>query len=422
MGKDFLPSMYVELEQAIDIYCNQWVDIANRMERKGYKKTPNAWRKLYTRVSRDKISKENVSSFTINKDKISLSRGEISSDKIILIDREKLTDERELMLAHGFDPDKFELIRADSTMWDGQTKKSGKETFYSSKISVRKITGLSVDGIRKLYESLAGKAEPIPFPNPSDVKGRMLELTLADLHLNKLAWRGTVAQDYDLNIACDRVRRVASLIKERIGTEIFKEIVITVGNDLFNEDGGDGNTTSGTPQDSDTRFPKVYSVACKLFPEIIDMLRPHAQSVRIVLVPGNHDKEMSFVFAMHLQAWYRNCPDVCVDAEARVRKYILFGQCLIALGHFVKDGKNVGYLIPSEAPAMWGITRHREAHGAHLHRESVIEEGMVVFRRAPSLVSPDEWHAEMGYIHTQRHACYVYHPVHGMVEAWYQTV
>jgi len=403
---------------------HNWSRIATAMNTAtGETKSKNAWRKLYSRVSKDKLTNKNVSSFSINKVKISLSKGEICSDKVISVGKEAdLYDPTSLLLAHGFNPEQFELVSANSSVWDAQTKANGKEQFYSSRISVRKTHGLSIDGIRRLYESLPARAEAVPPPMPEDVGGRMLELTLADLHLNKLAWHGTVAQDYDLNIACSRVRRIASLIKARIGTEIFDEIIIPVGNDLFNEDGGDGNTTSGTPQDSDTRFPKVYAMACRLFPEIIDMLRLHARRVRIVLVPGNHDKEMSFVFAMHLQAWYRDCPDVIVDAEARVRKYIQFGQCLITLGHFVKDGKNVGHLIPSEAPVMWGNTRHREAHGAHLHRESVIEEGMVVFRRAPSIVPPDEWHTEMGYIHTQRHACYVYHPIHGMVEAWYQTV
>jgi hypothetical protein len=71
---------------------------------------------------------------------------------------------------------------------------------------------------------------------------------------------------------------------------------------------------------------------------------------------------------------------------------------------------------------MWGLTRYREAHGAHLHKESVAEHGMLVFRRAPSLVSPDEWHAENGYIHAQRHACYIWDRTAGMIGAWYQTV
>jgi calcineurin-like phosphoesterase family protein len=207
-----------------------------------------------------------------------------------------------------------------------------------------------------------------------------------------------------------------------MGDERFDRIIIPVGNDFFNSDGAKGETTKGTPQDEDGRFGKCFEYGLDLYVEIVETMRRFTDSVEVVLVPGNHDRNASMMLSHAIKAYFRLCGDVRVDTVQMPRKYIEFGKVLLSLGHYDEDGRFPERLIANEASEAWGRTKYREAHGAHLHQEMVKEVGGVKFRRAPSIVVPSEWAHYKGYGCLQEHICYIYDYDKGLATTWHQTV
>lgn len=346
--------------------------------------------------------------------------GSIEDDRIVSMTDAELKDPRAVLLAHGFDPAEWELVYAKHSVWDTNLSKGDCTKFYSSRITVRPKRAPDVQDLVQLLAN----AKPIELPfvvKPAPTK-RVLELTLADLHLNKLAWRGETGNDYDLAIACRRVQDVVQDVLRRMGDETFDRIIVPVGNDLFNSDNSEGTTHAGTPQSNDTRQPKVFETALTLFAGIIQQMRGHCRTVEVVLVQGNHDEDTSMMFAHALKAWFRNEADVQVDARPLKRKYLTIGKCLLVLGHFDQDSKRLVEIIPQEAGELWGRTKYREAHGAHRHSESILPFAGFMLRRAPSVTGRDKWHYDNGFLAGFVHTTYVWDPDAGLDTTWYTRV
>jgi hypothetical protein len=273
-----------------------------------------------------------------------------------------------------------------------------------------------MDDVMRMLEN----AEPVALPKAEkqENEGRILELSLSDIHLGRLSWAGTAGANYDVEIGIKRVQNVIAAIVARMGGEIFASIVVPVGGDLLNCDSSKGDTTNGTPQDNDGRFPRVFSKTLTLICSIIEEMRNHSDKVQVVNTPGNHDEDSTTMLTYAIKSWFRTCDDVEVDTTAVKRKYLTWGDCLLCLGHFAEDGKQLPYIIPTEAAEAWGRTKYREAHGGHLHKESTIDYGGFVLRRAPSIVLADEWSHGKGYGCRARHTTYIWHPDRGMEEIW----
>ena len=88
----------------------------------------------------------------------------------------------------------------------------------------------------------------------------LLEVTLFDLHLGKLAWGKESGENYDSKIACDRfLTTIKTLLEHSKGFE-YSKILFPIGSDFFNSDTIENTTTSGTPQDEDLRWKKTFRI------------------------------------------------------------------------------------------------------------------------------------------------------------------
>jgi len=385
-------------------------------------KSANAWRKLWNRKCKNVAVPDATIDSTLSRVQYSLGDGDVqSSERVIPLLDEQLCDKRHILLAHKYNPDEWEIVNARNTYWDGQTKANGKETFYSSKITVKPKSTVDIQDIEQIFSRLKVLEHPMPICKKRVANGRTLELTLCDLHIGRLSWNGTTGKDYDLNIACERVYRVIRNIIEKMGEEHFDNIIIPVGQDIFNSDGSKGTTFNGTPQDEDTRFPKAFERTLQLFCNIIEELRCHTSNVSVVLVVGNHDTDSAMMLSHALKSWFRTCDDVTVDTSSIKRKAIKMGNNLLVLGHFDEDTKRLPNVIPMEFSELWGKTLYREAHGSHLHKEQVVDCGGFVLRRSPSIVEIDEWSYGKGYGTTARHASYIW-GAKGVEDIWFHTI
>lgn len=262
--------------------------------------------------------------------------------------------------------------------------------------------------------------------------GPLVELSIPDLHYNKLAWGGeTGFGNWDSKISETRFERALDYLV--LSTDHHKPSMywFVVGNDLFNADNIDDLTTAGTPQDSDSRYYKVFVKVRELMTRTIEKLRLRAP-VKVIIMPGNHDTHTTWHLGDSLECLFANCPDVEVDNRPLFRKCYQHGKNMVMFTHGDRvNHKDLPIIMATENPKMFGDTSFREIHMGHLHKESSktinnihkifretdIEENRGIKTRIlPSLCEPDVFHAKHGYVGNIRSAeAFVWDANRGMI-------
>lgn len=232
-----------------------------------------------------------------------------------------------------------------------------------------------------------------------------LVVSIPDLHIGMQGWAEESGDDFDLKIVESKfLSALEELIQDTSHLNV-KKIIFPVGSDCLHVDNANNTTTSGTPQDVDTRLQKIYRTARMMMVYGIDMCAQVAP-VNVPIIPGNHDYTLSYMLGDSLYCWYRNVDFVHVDISANPRKYDHFGVNLFGFTHGNEEKvNNLPLIMADESDLLWSQCPIREFFVGHIHRKkqlsylSVFEERKVRVNTLPSLVSEDEWHHKKGYSH-----------------------
>jgi hypothetical protein len=255
--------------------------------------------------------------------------------------------------------------------------------------------------IEDLISNYSPSYPSIDYPKRED--GHLLIINPADVHIGKFADSLETGEDYNIEIAKERVREgVKGILRNAEGYPIEK-ILFCIGNDILHTDNTMGSTTRLTPQDTDGKWFRHFTEALELYVEIVEMLIQIAP-VDCVHSMSNHDYMSGFHLAHALKSWYRNTDSVYVDADPKHRKYYSWKNSLIGLTH--GDGAKLNNLplhMAQEEPIMWANTKYRYWYLHHLHHKqrykfmsSFDNIGVTVeFLRSPS--GTDSWHFSKGY-------------------------
>jgi hypothetical protein len=247
--------------------------------------------------------------------------------------------------------------------------------------------------------------------------GKIASVEIADLHLGKLCWHGDTPENFDSKIARDVMRDIVGRIVDELCAINPEYIIFVWSNDFFNSDTIGKTTTGLTPQDTDCRWQRLFNIGMEVIVESIEALRLVAP-VKTFYLRSNHDQMSAYYAIKYIDAWYRNCEDVDVDISAYSRKYLSYGNTLLGFGHGDKEtAKRLSSLMPIEARELWGTTKFREMHVAHLHSENATEElNGVIVRRISSPTALDTWHIENGFLGAVRKAqTFIYDKDDGLV-------
>jgi len=232
------------------------------------------------------------------------------------------------------------------------------------------------------------------------------EINIPDLHLGKLCWGDETGTDYDYKIGRKVYLYCVNEAIKRI--EYYKPelVIFPIGNDFLHADNLQGTTTKGTQLDVDSRQTKIFGEALKLLVEAVDNILHYYPSVKIPVIPGNHDKLSMFHLGVALEAWYRNNKNVIIDNTPK-RKYIKYGTNLIGFSHGGRDDPKIvdlPLIMAQERPQEWADSTNREWHIGHLHKKKETKyvagdtfKGVSV-RIIPSISGTDAWHVENGFI------------------------
>lgn len=251
-----------------------------------------------------------------------------------------------------------------------------------------------------------------PAPRAVGASGYLYVATMGEPHLGKMAWAPETGENYDLEIALDRVRQSHRHLMQRAAVLAPEHVAIVIGDDFFTADTPTNTTTAGTPQEVDGRYRKVFRRGVELCREIIEGWRQLAP-VAVWIKVGNHDQTITWHAGEVLAAMYGPTADVTVINPDRLRHYQRWGCCLIGLTHGDKERDDkLPMLMAHEARADWADTTCRVWLTGHLHtlksktqraviqpmQSDVHEEMGVVIRRCRSLSGTDAWHHQLGYV------------------------
>ena len=347
------------------------------------------------------------------KSKIELNKdGSQTSDKLLLMSEEDCKNVDYLLEAHGYDITTWQLVSARNNIWNVYSKKDGVKTLYSSKIVVKPIIQeFNIEWAKEVFKEL----KPLPAVkkiNRGNKNKKIVELQYADIHIGL---RGCEYED-ELNQMTDNI------ISKFKDADTF---VLPIGQDLLNSnhvDGANFSTVHGTSVQQSLDYREMFKsglrVVCHIIDRIIE-LNPTA-NIECIYISGNHDEQSAFgVFQSVMQRYLLN-ENITFDDTMDTRKYRLYGINAIGFAHGQKEGKRIFGLFPVEAPEIFAKAKCREFHLSHLHNESVKDENGVMFRRMPTVNSPDNWHNNKGFVGaTKRIQAFVYDTEIGLEEIKY---
>lgn len=235
---------------------------------------------------------------------------------------------------------------------------------------------------------------------------------LADIHIGKLSESFETGEDYDNQIAVQRVKEgLEGLIDKASGHKIDK-ILFVGGNDILHIDTPKRTTTSGTPQDTDGMWYSNFLIAKQLYIEVLNRLLQVAD-IHFVFNPSNHDYMSGFFLADVIKTYFKDCKNITFDCSIAHRKYFVYGENLIGTTH--GDGGKVEQLPLAMAHESkdWSNCKHKYIYTHHVHHKNSKDYMGVCVESLRSPSATDSWHhrnlyqhapkAVEGFIHSKLH-------------------
>ena len=290
-------------------------------------------------------------------------------------------------------------------------------------MKLRPKAGPSIqEQVRAIIDGAFANRRPISATRTKPESSHLLQgVVIADPHISKLAWAdSTGAESYDTGKAIATLREGATALlaagRDRgIGVRHFWLL-----GDYFHHD-GQGATTKGTALDYDTRVQKMLKRGSEV---LCDLIAASAESIptRVVLIPGNHDRTLTWALQRILVAEFRRHGNVEIDDSSTTTKYVRHGKVLIGLDHGDRGKKRLAEVMAAQCAVEWGQTTYREMHTGHLHAKAAIETfGGVTVRTHGAICPPDQWHADEKFsISPRLMEAFVYHSGGALVgsDAW----
>jgi hypothetical protein len=243
----------------------------------------------------------------------------------------------------------------------------------------------------------------------------LLVIDPADIHIGKLCSAFEVGEEYNNQIAVQRVLSGVNGILDKVSSLNIDKILFVIGNDILHIDNPKRTTTGGTPQDTDGMWHSNFLIAKQLYVDIIEKLIC-VSNVEVVFNPSNHDYTNGFFLAQVIESHFRNCENVNFNCSISHRKYFVYGENLIGTSH--GDGaKQIDLpMLMAHESKDWVNCKHKYFYIHHFHHKiskdymSVCVEAL----RTPS--GTDSWHHKNGYEHAPKAVeGFVHHKKHGQI-------
>lgn len=353
------------------------------------------------------VSSVNVNEFKKNKD----GTFSLEAEVIDSISQGELMNEDTLLRKLGYDPLIWEVVSSSCRRgeWDAQIKGGDIKKLHSYRVNanVKKRDGSVCESALLDAFMEHARASRCPKHEAVYVTGENIAiLSIADLHLGKLAWHKECGANYDYKICRERYFFIInSAITYLKSVPNLEKIIFFWSQDFFHYDSLRITTTAGTPQDTDVRWQKLFQVGCEMLVDGLELLRDNLNvPIQTFYTRSNHDMQVSYYALQYIYAWFHQDDRVEVDTSPMGRKYVEYGVNLMGFGHGDEEKKRIHQLMPNEQKEAWGRTISHEYFLGHFHKQMVNDEGGVVARYLASPTETDAWHYTEGFIGAMRQA------------------
>lgn len=304
--------------------------------------------------------------------------GSYASDKLIYMSEEDEKDPDFLLQAHGYDPSKWELMNAKSSVWNQHNKQDGTLTLYASKITAKpNESGFDVEA----FLSKANKEiKPIHRSKKISDGEKLLEIPLYDLHFG--------VNTYDF------YKDVHNKISDKIASEKWDRVLFIVGQDLLHNNGFSGQTSAGTPIEQ-VDMEDAWDNAWKFYCELLLTAQNNANNVDVSYSIANHDDSMAWAFVRALEVRF---PDATFDTSKKMRKSFVWNDIFIGYAHGHKGANRLHENFLSDFGKQMALAKVVEIHTGHLHAEKAKDKFGVLVRTLSTGAQTDSWHDDQGFV------------------------
>jgi hypothetical protein len=324
------------------------------------------------------------------------------------------------LISHlNIDTNIWELSKFTRNSWGSETNPSFQVKGEFKKKKIEFNEKLILDSI----QSAVSKFKPVLSESKTQnhKSGNMLEISINDHHFGQLSNKSETGESYNIEIAKQLYLQTVDYMLSSSVLYKPEKIVFTIGSDFFNTDNTESTTYAGTYQAESDRWKKTFTDGVELIITAIEKCKKICNSVKVIVVQGNHDYTKSFYLGIALQQRYSVDNSVIIDCSEQPRKYEVWGKNLLCFTHGDKEIKSkLPLIISREQPEAFSKCKFIEIHKGHLHieKESLVlcnEDVQIKERILPSLVATDDWHNEKGYKHIRESQGYVWNKEHGNI-------
>lgn len=313
------------------------------------------------------------------------------------------TDE-DMLMFHGFDVDKWEIVSVRNNGW---TMPAGNEQYYycyQSRISVKpKQYRVTPEFIEEYFKSLLDKLskklpEFQPSPNTAyDEDGVVIEINMADFHLGKISYDGK------RNFSGDIVDAMHDIYEQIKHKKIKQILLVNLGDISQYDSSGKKATTKGTLVDATDDTPQeLFDIILNLLIYIV-MLFSQLAPVEVISVFGNHDENLTYYLFKTLQIYFMHDKNIKFDVVHEAHKARLIGITLVGYTHgSANKGRIETNLLQVLFRELWGKAKQAEIHVGHYHSEKHEEKGGLTLRYLPSPSTTDKWHYDNLFVGAKR--------------------
>jgi len=223
----------------------------------------------------------------------------------------------------------------------------------------------------------------------------------ADVHISKIADSFETGEEYNSQIAVQRVKEGVEGILEKVKGFHIDQIMFVGGNDILHTDTPKRTTTAGTSQDAEGMWYSNFLLAKQLYIEVLNRLLMVAD-VHFVFNPSNHDFLVGFFLADVIKTYFKDCKNITFDCSMAHRKYYTYGQNLIGTSH--GDGgkaQDLPLAMAHEAKD-WSSCKNRYFYIHHIHHKSSKDYMGVTVESLRSPSGTDSWHHRNLYQHAPK--------------------
>jgi len=222
--------------------------------------------------------------------------------------------------------------------------------------------------------------------------------TVSDFHLGMLAWADETGDAWDMKIA------------ERLFTKWFDAAfqqapdagtgVINILGDMAHFDSLDAVTpSSGHVLDADTRYQKLVRYMIRMVRRVVEMALVKHQTVRLLIVQGNHDESGMIWLAEMFSTLYDNEPRVFVDTSADVYKLVQHGKTTLFFHHGHKARFDaIEPVMIAKFRKAFGESTYSYAHVGHLHHQKIVESRNMIVEQHRTLAAKDAYASRGGWM------------------------